>query len=343
MWIFHRSPERDRRDVSRHTSRDASRHTSRDASRDTSCDAEYRFFSADEGAHFRAQVREAFAEQGLEVTLHAGAVSDSAGRRFGLGNIAAICHNDPRGRSWWPQLIRGHVGRLVRVLDGPSPLDRLTAGQLLARLRPWVVARDVIEPNPAQYVHARVVAPGLCEVLALDLDESVMTLPDELLEPLGGIVDLRIRALRNLRELPVETHTVLHGPQDMRFDVVTGDSFFTSSRVLATDELARDLTGRDLGPDGALVAMPNRHQLALRPIGPARDDTLLPTLYGMTVFAAANFKEAAGPVSSDVYWFHAGTLTRLVRNDGGEPEFTPDVEFEMLRRRLAGDDAGRRF
>ena len=81
MWIFRRSPERDRRDVSR--------------------DAEYGFFSVDEGAHFRAQVREAFAEQGLEVTLHAGAVSDSAGRRFGLGNIAAICHNDPRGRRWY--------------------------------------------------------------------------------------------------------------------------------------------------------------------------------------------------------------------------------------------------
>ncbi|MEV7345449.1 hypothetical protein [Streptomyces sp. NPDC093544] len=323
MWIFRRSPERDRRDVSR--------------------DTEYGFFSVDEAAHFRAQVREAFAEQGLEVTLHAGAVSDSAGRQFGLGNIAAICHNDPRGRRWWPQLIRGHVGRLVRVLDGPSPLDLLTADQILARLRPWVVARDIVEPNPARYVHARVVAPGLCEVLALDLHESVMTLPDDLLEPLGGVVDLRIRALRNLRELPVECHTVLHGPQEMSFDVVTGDSFFTSSRVLATDELARDLTGRDLGPDGALVAMPNRHQLVLRPIGTVQDATLLPTLYGMTVFAAANFKDAAGPVSPDVYWWHGGTLTRLVRNDGGEPEYTPDVEFEMLRRRLAGNDADRRF
>jgi hypothetical protein len=323
MWIFHRSPERDRRDASR--------------------DAEYGFFSVDEGAHFRAQVREAFAEQGLEVTLHGGAVSDSAGRRFGLGNLAAICHNDPRGRRWWPQLIRGHVARLVRVSDGPSPLESLTAEQLLARLRPWVVARDIIQPNLAQYVHARVVAPGLCEVLALDLDESVMTLPDDLLEPLGGIINLRTRALDNLRELPVETHTVLHGPEEMRFDVVTGDSFFTSSRVLATNELTRHLTGHDLGPDGALVAMPNRHQLALRPIGAVRDTTLLPTLYGMTVFAAANFKDAAGPVSPDVYWWRGGTLTRLVRQDGGEPLFTPDVEFEMLQRRLADNPADERF
>ncbi|MFD5627461.1 MULTISPECIES: hypothetical protein [unclassified Streptomyces] len=321
MWNFRRSPERDRRAASRAAPRDA----------------EYGFFSVDEAAHFRAQVREAFAEQGLEVTLLAGAVSDSAGRRFGLGNIAAICHNDPRGPRWWPQLIRGHIGRLVRVLDGPSPLDLMTADELLARLRPWVVARDFIEPNAAAYLHARVVAPGLCEVLALDLQESVMTLPDDLLEPLGGIVGLRIRALENLRELPVESHTVLHGPDDMRFDVVTGDSFFTSSRVLAADQLAHDLGGRDLGPDGALVAMPNRHQLVLRPIAAGRDTTLLPTLYGMTVFAAANFRDAAGPVSPDVYWWHAGTLTRLVRHDGGEPEFTPDVEFEMVRRRLAGE------
>ncbi|MDQ0772155.1 hypothetical protein QF026_000621 [Streptomyces aurantiacus] len=322
MRIFHRSPERDQQSVSR--------------------DAEYSFFSVDEGAQFRAHVREAFAERGLEVTVHSGTVSDNTGRQFGLRNLAAICHQEPRGRKRWPHLIRGHVGRLLRVVDGPSPLEFLEPDQLLALLRPWVVARDFIEPNADRYVHARVVAPGLCEVLALDLRESVMTLPDTSLAPLGDIVELRARALDNLRELPMESHTILHGPQQMHFDVVTGDSFFTSSRVLATNELARDLTGRPLGPDGALVAMPNRHQLALRPIDSERDTTLMPTLYGMTVFAAANYEDAVGPVSPDVYWWRDGTLTRLVRQEGVEPEFKDDIEFEMLQMRLADNDADQR-
>ncbi|MER7694830.1 hypothetical protein [Streptomyces sp. NPDC097610] len=99
----------------------------------------------------------------------------------------------------------------------------------------------------------------------------------------------------------------------MHFAVVTGESFFTSSHVLATNELTQDLTGRQLGPDGALVAIPNRHQLAFRPIDPVRDFTLIPTLYGMTAFAAANFEDAVGSVSPDVFRWHEGTLTRLVR------------------------------
>ncbi|MFE7953105.1 hypothetical protein [Streptomyces sp. NPDC057426] len=60
MGFFRRSPKRGRRDAPR--------------------DPEFSFFSADEGARFRAQVREAFAEQGLEVTVYPDMVSDSAGR-----------------------------------------------------------------------------------------------------------------------------------------------------------------------------------------------------------------------------------------------------------------------
>lgn len=316
MWIFQRSPKRDRRDAPR--------------------DAEYGFFSVDEAAYFRAHVREAFAEHGLEVNVHNSTVSDSAGRRFGLGNIAAICHHDARGRRWWPGAIRAHVGRVLRTVDGPSPLQSLASEELLARLRPWVVTQDIIEPDAVRYTHARIIAPGVCEVLALELDESVMTLTDDSLAPLGNVVDLRVRALDNLRALPVETHAILRGPRDTRFEVVTGDSLFTASRILTADEVAWDLTRRGLGSDGALVAIPNSYQLALRPIGTARDSTLIPTLFDMTAFAAANFKDAVAQISPDVYWWRRGTLTRLVRHDGRLPEFTDNSEFEMLLRRLAG-------
>ncbi|WP_328770509.1 hypothetical protein [Streptomyces sp. NBC_00286] len=320
MRILPPAPRRDRHDAPR--------------------DPEYGFFSLDEGAHFRAQVREAFAEHGLEVTVHAGAVSDSAGRHFGMANLAAICHNDVRGRKRWPKVIREHVGRLLQVVDGPSPLETFAPEQLLARLRPWVVTQDVIEPDAARYTHARIVAPGLCEVLALDMGASVMTLPDEYLALLGGVVDLRIRALDNLGALPVESHTVLRSAGGTRFDVVMGDSFFTASRALAMNELARDLTGRDLGPNGALVAMPHRHQLAFRPIGTVQDTNLVQALNAMTVFAAANFEDAAGQVSPHVYWWRRGALTQLVRHDGEQPGCTENGEFEVLLMWLVGSSAG---
>jgi hypothetical protein len=276
-------------------------------------------------------------------TIHAGGVSVRTEHHTGLDRAAGIRNSEARGRRTWSRAIHDHVGNVPQAVDGPPPAEFLSAEQLLARLRPWVVTRDSIEPDTRWYTHARVVAPGLCEVLALDLDDSVLTLTDDALAPLGGVVDLRTHALDNLRALPVDTHTALHGPEGLRFHVMTGDSFFTSSRVLTANELAHDLTGRGLGPDGALVAMPNRHQLALCPVDTVHGTDLLPTLRCMTAFTADHFEDAVGQISPDVYWWHGGTLTRLVRQDGGEPEFTHNVEFEVLLLRLAGNGAAGHF
>lgn len=320
MSIFPRVPRRDPRDAPR--------------------DPEYGFLSVDEGSLFRSQVRAAFAERGLEVTLGPGVAGDSSGRHFGLTHLASLCHHEPGGRKRWPRLIRGHVDALLRTVDGPSPLEALTPNQLRARLHPWVVTEDVIGPDADRYRHTRPVAPGLCEVLALDLDEGVMTLTDDLLAPLGDLDGLRERALDNLRALPVESHTELRGAGSIRFDVLMCDSFFTASRVRALGPLIRDLTGTAPGPDGALVALPHRHQLAFRAIESPRDTSLVGTLNALSAFAHANFTEAVGAVSPDVYWWHGGDLTRLVHHDAGRPEFTEDGGFEKLVRRLAENGAG---
>ncbi|MFJ9423220.1 hypothetical protein [Streptomyces sp. NPDC101249] len=315
MWNLQRAPRRDRRDAPR--------------------DPEYAFFSVDEGSLFRARVRETFAELGLEVTVDRAVAADSAGRHFGLTHLASLCHHDPGGRPRWPRRIRAHLTELLRAVDGPSPLEALSATQLRARLHPWVVARDDVGPGSVRPRHARDVAPGLCEVLALDLDDRVLPLTDDLLAPLGDLGGLRERALGNLRALPVESHTVLRGEGGIRFDVVRCRSPFTSSRALTLDTLVHDVTGDQLGPDGALVAMAHRHQLAFRAIGSRRDTSLVGTLNALSAFARADFAGAVRPVSPDVHWWHQGVLTRLVRHDAGRPEFTEDGAFEKLARRLA--------
>ncbi|MEU2729588.1 hypothetical protein ACIPJQ_18835 [Streptomyces griseoviridis] len=315
MWNFQRAPRRDRRDTPR--------------------DPEYAFFSVAEGALFRAQVRAAFAEQGLEVTLRSKVAGDSTGRHFGLTHLASLCHHDPGGTKRWPRLIRERVTALLRTVDGPSPLETLAPNQLRARLHPLVVARDLVGPRSARHRHVRDVAPGLCEVLALDLDEGVMTLTDDRLTPLGDLDGLRERALANLRALPVENHTVWRGAGSIRFDVVRCASSFTSSRVLALDGLVRDVTGAEPGPDGALVALPHRRALAFRVVESPRDSSLVGTLNALSAFTQADFAAAKDPVSPDVYWWHGGVLTRLIRHDAGRPEFTEDGAFEKLVRRLA--------
>ncbi|MEV6396131.1 hypothetical protein AB0M39_15360 [Streptomyces sp. NPDC051907] len=315
MGLFRRGPKRDGRDAPR--------------------DPEFSFFSVEEGARFRGQVREAFAEQGLEVTVYADVVSDSAGRQFGLGNLAAVCHNDDRGPRSWPELVRQHVGMVLRTMEAPSALDTLPAEQIRAQLYPRVVGADGL--NSEHFVYARPLAPGLFEILALDLPESVMMLTDEALEPLGDLDYLREQALYNLRGLPLEAHETVKDTGGMRFEVVLGDSFFTASRVLTLDSVVRQVLGQELPADGALVAMPFRHQLAFHAI---HDTTMIPALNAMASFAATGFEDTPGAISPYVYWWHDGTLTQLSdrEEDGEGLRIVVGDEFQELLERLVADE-----
>jgi hypothetical protein len=80
-------------------------------------DPEFAYFSQREAALFRGRVRATFAELGLEVTVYADHVIDDKGRRFGLGNLAAVCHQDRRGPRVWPGMIDRHIGLVVRAME----------------------------------------------------------------------------------------------------------------------------------------------------------------------------------------------------------------------------------
>ncbi|MCF3963484.1 DUF1444 domain-containing protein [Streptomyces fuscigenes] len=311
MRLFRRGPRRD--------------------SRETPRDQAFSFFSIDEAAYFRAQVREAFAEQGLEVTLYEAAVVDNAGRQFGLGNLAAVCHNDDRGPRAWGELARRHAAMVLRTVDGPSALDTLAPAQIKAQLYPRVISGEGLDAE--NFGYARSVAPGLYELLALDLPESVMMLTDEALGRLGETDRLRERALANLRELPVEARETVKDEEGMRFEVVVGDSFYTASRVLALETLVRQTTGQRLTEDGALVAMPFRHQLAFHVI---RDAGVLPSLTGMAAFAASGYEDTPGAISPYVYWWRGGTIRQLSERDedGGGLRVVVDGEFQEVLERL---------
>ncbi|MGW0464650.1 hypothetical protein ACWDX6_05135 [Streptomyces sp. NPDC003027] len=317
MGLFRRGPRRDGDDAPR--------------------DPEFTYFSEREAALFRGQVREAFAELGLEVAVYADLVSDDSGRQFGLGNLAAVCHNDRRGPRAWPEIVRRHVSLVLRTLDGPSALDTLLPEQIRAQLYPRVVSGEGIDP--ASFGYARTVAPGLYEVLALDLPESVMMLTDQALEPLGDLQHLRDRAMGNLRGLPVEAHETVRDADGMCFEVLLGDSFYTASRVLDLDAVVQRVTGRPLTEHGALVAMPFRHQLAFHPI---RDTTIVAALGAMASFAASGYEDTPGAISPYVFWWRGGTLTQLSERDGdgGDLRIVVGDDFQELLEQLITQGPG---
>ncbi|MFF9479610.1 hypothetical protein [Streptomyces sp. NPDC014733] len=315
MGLFRRGPKRDPRDLPR--------------------DGEFSFFSDREGGVFRSQVRQAFAEQGLEVTVYAGVVTDSGGRRFGLGNLAAVCHRDRRGERSWPGLIRDHVGKVLRTMDGPQPLEILSTDEIRACLYPRVVAEETLPASDA-FRYGREPAEGLREVLALDLPDAVQMLSEDSLRDVGDIAELRIRALNNLRALPVEGHETVRRPDGASFDVLFGDSFFTASRVLVLGELVERLMGTPLTADGALVALPFRHQLGFHRI---HDAQVIPALQGMAEFAAAGHQDAAGAISPHVFWWRRGVMTPLSEPDGAGLRVVVDGDFQHMLERLVDDEA----
>lgn len=315
MGLFRRGPKRDPREGPR--------------------DEEFSFFSEREARFFRGEVRAAFAEQGLEVTVYAGVVADTAGRQFGLGNLAAVCHRERRGERAWPALVRDHVGKVLRTMDGPQPLQTLSDDEIRARLYPRVIAEDAL-PGSAPFLYGRVPAPGLREVLALDLPEAVQMLSEDSLEELGDVEELRIRALNNLRALPVEGHETVRRGDGSSFEVVLGDSFFTASRVLVLQELVERVMGAPLTPDGALVALPFRHQLAFHPI---HDAQVVPALQAMAQYAATGHADAVGAISPNVFWWRGGAMTRLSEPDGDGLRVTVDGEFQDMLERLVEGEA----
>lgn len=314
MGMFRRGPKRDPRDTPR--------------------DPAFEFLSEGEGRLLRGLTREAFAERGLEVTVFADHMTDSAHRNYNLYNLAAGCHNDERGSRAWPALIRDHVDKLVRAMDAPSALDTLTHDELRARLFPRVTSDTNLPDDPA-FLYAPAPAPGLREVLALDLPESVQTLPGDALAALGDLAELRLRAMNNLRALPVEDHDVVTHEDGGTFHLLAGDSFFTASRVLVLDDVVRRVTGKPLGPDGALVAFPFRHLLAFHPI---TGMDVVPALNALAGFAAARHEEAPGPVSPYVYWWHGRRLVQLSERVDDGIGITVGAEFQELLERLLADD-----
>ncbi|MFI2200940.1 hypothetical protein ACH47Z_09220 [Streptomyces sp. NPDC020192] len=74
-------------------------------------------------------------------------------------------------------------------------------------------------------------------------------------------------------------------------DVLTGGSYFVASLALILDEVVRRHTKDASAPDGILVALPHRHQLAFHVV---RGGDVTPSLHAMARFAAAGFAQSPG-------------------------------------------------
>lgn len=286
----------------------------RKSGEDACQDEHLTFLTTRQAGLLRMLVRQMFAEQGREVTAYADHVRDDSGARFGLWNVAVACFDEPRGERAWPRVVAEHVRRVLADIDR-DVFAGLRPAQVRARTYARLMAAAAV-PDLTWFRYARPVAPGLLELLAFDLPDSIVTFRDQDAERFGGAAALRQAGLTSLRALPVEHHERMTAPDGGHFDVLLGESVYTASRLLVMPDLLAGLLGRVNLRHGVLVAAPNRHQAAVHVI---RDQSVIASINLMAGYALEAFRSAAGSLSPNVFWWRDGRWEQISRlePDGG--------------------------
>lgn len=295
-------------------------------------DEDLTFFTASKANEFRALAREVFAELGYEVQINPDHAIDADGRGYGFWNVAANCHAQPEGK--WRGIIKEHVQKVLASFEAPDPFEDLTSADVTGRLYARLYDEAAI-PGLDAYPHSEFV-PGVVEMLALDLPETVAVFNRENAARFGGWQALREQGLANLRALDNEQLETLEAPGGGVFWALLGNSVYTASKALLLPGLAAELTGRQTRDGhGFLMSVPNRHQVVWHVIG---NDNLFSVINGMVRFTAMGYSDAPGPVSPHVYWWNGSGYEQLteVKEDGGiaihvSPAFEAVLEATLPR------------
>lgn len=283
------------------------------AAPDTAMDADpdLPLLSQPQAVWLRRLTRQALAEGGLECTVTGTAAVDADGTVYRLWHLAAVCRDRPERD--WPALVREHVAATLHGARRPhSVADALRS----ATLR---LANVDSLPDVHRLAHVRAVAPGLVEVLALDYPQAVI-IPDAdeitAQAPAAGLVaDLvsaaRARLLEQIRgDLSAVTVRTREG---LSFTAVQSRSMAVAALALALDDLVADLEPDLHAPNGFFVAVPNRHQLAYRPVVGLSSLLSVQPLAG---FAYARHEAGVDPLSPHVYWVREGRWHQLTHPRG---------------------------
>ena len=296
-------------------------------------DAGLPFLSAADAGLMRRLFREAMAERGRELVADGdGNLRDAQGAFYGLRTIAVLCRDHPRGKKGWPELVAGYADALLNghreawAEVAPMPPEQ-------ARRRIYLSVRSAASLGPAVAGHrsAPELAPGLLELLALDMPDATVLLDDGQVVRLGGRESLREAALANLRALPVPRHQRA-GTVDAHFEAIIDDSHFTASRVLVMPDLLSRVFGAS-APHGVLVAIPARNFVFIHVLA---DKAAAPSLRLMADIARTAYGREQVPISPDVFWWQDGDWMPVPSEaSDGKLILRPGPELSFLLTNLA--------
>ena len=224
--------------------------------------------------------------------------------------------------------VRGPV-----LADAPAdPFADLSGAELLAGTYSRLVPEERLSRGHLRY--ARPVAPGLVEVLGLDLEDAIAEYGDDQVAEYGPVEDLWRAGRSNLRRVEADDRRTLERDGG-RVEVLLAESPYLASTLLVLDEVVERVTGQAPDPDlGVLAAAPNHHQLDFHVIA---DDSLLPSLNLIAAVGAVGHNDDAAGLTPDVYWWHHGRLERLTTVHDGRIRVDATGEFGKVLEQVGGE------
>ncbi|NND74261.1 MAG: hypothetical protein HKN44_04575 [Ilumatobacter sp.] len=283
---------------------------------------EFEFMPTAEWTAFNDRLQAGIVTSELKgATIEPGELVLADGRHLSVFNLAQLCHLSER--SDWGALIDRHLTTLSAHVGGvPEPFSIL---DLRVRLLP----NDQADHEVLELLGARPFAEGVVQTLAVQLNESVRSVPTSELEELGWDVDkCWAGAWAQTRTLarPEEANIVDVGGAVLVH--LSSEHYFCSSFVPYLDDIVDGI-----GEHGALVSIPVRHSLIIHPI---YDDAVLAAAGAMIPITRQLNLNGPGEVSAHLYWWRDGELTWIptyFAHDG--VEFYPPPELADLIRDLS--------
>lgn len=276
----------------------------------------------------RQMVHDAFAERGVETTVF-GDHLQSGTNKYGLHNIAEQCRRAGDKPARWRRIIDAHAEAIVAG-ERNDPFAALQPDEIAARTYLALYAAQGL-PDGFPAVEF---APGIVQLLTLDLPDSVVTYDADHIERFGGWSTLHGYALANLRRETDNNVEVVNAPGGGTFRALVTDSVYTASRAVLMPQVAHDVAGDEPGEFGWLLALPNRHQLCWHMV---RDASVVPTIETMARIAASGGVGGVRPISPNVYWWNGRSYQRITSVEPpGRIAVNVEGEFQDVLSRLMG-------
>ncbi len=258
---------------------------------------DFAFMGSTEWFEFHCELYDVIAELDLAVsTISPGVIRLRNGKSLGLLQLAQHCHL--RSRDDWHELIAAHLCIMTAHLH--DIVEPFSAFDLRVRLVPDTPD----ERDTLRALGARPFAEGIVQVLAIDIDDAVRCVPTREILDIGWDLDeawASALSQTEMLERPDEIHAIDIGGVEIIH--VFGDRPFTASMIGVIDELIGETA--DIGPEGAIVALPLRHSVLVHPIG---EDDVRTAIAGMIPITRQLYKQGPGSVSPHLYWWRNGEL-----------------------------------